>query len=235
MLMTKKIEMHKIFFFIPGLLLSSFLLPAQEKFVVKKALSFSLTGSLLKTPEIVPGIQPGFQYRLSERWAFLGEMGVRLDKAEDSSYSKSRYFKLSAEAKYFLGKRRKYINKYLSFMAMYAKRNWKDLNTGVYEKRNDSLSYRYSSASVKSPLFVACAKFGTEFRMGNKMMFECFAGLGARIIATRYDAVNVQSYPRTYPKDKIIPSPDPADWYNQTLVRPHFTVGMRLQYYLWKE
>jgi Protein of unknown function (DUF3575) len=235
MSIAKKIKVHRIFFSTLVLLLTCFLLPAQEKLLVKKALSVSLTGSVLNTPEIVAGIQPGIQYQLGKRWAFLGEIGIRLKKAEDSSYNKSRYFKLSAEAKYFLGKRRKYLNKYVSFMTMYAKRNWKDLNTGVYQKRNDSLSYQYSSASVKSPLFVACAKYGMEFRLGNKMMFEFFAGLGARVIATRYDAVNIQSYPRTYPIDKIIPSPDPADWYNQTLVRPHFTAGIRLQYYLWKE
>jgi Protein of unknown function (DUF3575) len=232
---TKLLKMSRLFFLILTLLLSCFLLPAQEKLVVKKALSVSLTGSVLNTPEIVAGIQPGIQYQLRKRWAFLGEVGIRMQKQEDSSYSKSRYFKLSAEAKYFLGKRRKYINKYVSCMAMYAKRSWSDLNTGVYQKRNDSLSYQYSSASVKSPIFVVGAKYGMEFRLGNKMMFEYFVGLGARVIATRYNALNIQSYTRSYPIDKIIPSPDPADWYNQTLLRPHFTVGIRLQYYLWKE
>lgn len=231
----KLFEMVRTLFLIFNLLLTCLLLTAQKNLTVKKTLSASLTGSVLNTPEIVAGIQPGIQYQLGKRWAFLAEVGIRMQKKEDSSYSNSRYLKLSAEAKYFLGKRRKYMNMYVSGMMMYAKRNWNDLNTGVYQKRNDSLSYQYSSATVKSPIFVAGAKYGMEFRLGNKMMLEYFVGLGARVIATKYNAENIVPFFRSFPIDKIIPSPDPADWYNQTLVRPHFTAGIRLQYYLWKE
>lgn len=65
-----------------------------------------------------------------------------------------------------------------------------------------------------------------------------FIEIGVRLVAMRYQAENVFNtliVPQREPDNPIKIGRDPAYRFNQNVMRLHFTNGLRIQYYLWKE
>jgi hypothetical protein len=212
-----------------------FSLLAQQDSTRKKSLLLTVSGSVLQSTREFVGIQPGIQYNFGNRWAILSELAFRVVKKEDSSYNQSRHIRISTEVKYFLSAKPKRGNSYVSINGIYIHRQWKDLNAGAYYLKNNNFEYTYSSAAVKSPVFAVALKFGREFPFppNKNLTAEYFAGLGVRVIATQYDALNVQ--PKPYKDFQEFPYFPNALDYNQTLVKLHFTAGVRIRYAIWKE
>jgi hypothetical protein len=201
-------------------------------------IAFTLSPAILNLEDLTVGVQPGIKYGINRSWAVSTEVVLRTVRHSTPDFRQSHYFRAALETKYFFKFRAKDIKPYLSGQVAVALRNWKDENSGAYRKRKDTLWYNYQSAVIKSPVFTIAGKFGAEVFIVKRWALDGFIGLGVRLVATRYQAENVFTTPIVRQRETGGPmkiGPDPAYWFNQNTIRLHFTTGLRIQYYLWKE
>jgi hypothetical protein len=209
-----------------------------QKTKQRKGIAFIVSPAILNLEDLTLGVQPGIKYDINQRWSVLTEVVLRTARHSTPDFRQSHYLRVAVETKRFFKFRENDINPYLSGQLAVAARNWKDENQGAYYKRKDTVFYNYQRASIKSPVFTVTGKFGAEIFIVKRWALDGFIGLGVRLVATRYQAENVFTAPIVRQRETGGPikiGPDPAYWFNQNILRFHFTTGLRIQYYLWKE
>ncbi len=203
-----------------------------------KGIAFTLSPAVLNLEDLTVGVQPGIKYDINRSWSVSTEVVLRSARHSTPDFRQSHYFRVAAETKRFFKFRGNDIKPYLSGQIAVAARSWNDEGQGAYYKRKDTVFYNYQKASIKSPVFTIAGKFGAEVFIVKRWALDGFIGLGVRLVATRYQAENVFTTPIVRQRETGGPmkiGPDPAYWFNQNILRFHFTTGLRIQYYLWKE
>lgn len=191
----------------------------------------SFTPSLIQSPSIRYGVQPGVEYRINDRLALLAEFAFPVGNSQDSSYGNSTYFRIKPELRYTFRKSRFGPDMYGGIQMSFVYRKWDDQNGGCYyEKDAVNTQMSYDKASISSPIVTSSLQFGIIYPLG-KLHVDFFAGMGARMVLTNYSNVeNSVGKPFNKAICKIIPVPDPAFWMNGTVARFHSNFGMRLLY-----
>ncbi|MGZ3854433.1 MAG: hypothetical protein ACXVBX_16685 [Flavisolibacter sp.] len=176
------------------------------------------------------GLQPGFQFRISDHFALMNEVAFPIvisPKHEVGIYNETQFLRASTELKFFRAKSPH--GRFTSFQLGYGKRHFVDKDSGWYHNEGDTVLTGYSSLSISSPVFFCDLKMGGEMFQWKKVFMDFFIGVGLRVIPTKYDVEG--AYPRgiwTPPKEFLLFGPDPAWEYNKTIIKPHFSLGFRI-------
>lgn len=189
--------------------------------------------SVTLTPTILSysvGVQPGVEVALGSRWAILTEAGIPV-KSLAERFDERTAFRLSSQLKWTI--RPGVRDAYLSFQAGRVFRTFTENGPGNFTERlYADTGYRYSSARIHSPITTLTLFYGANRPVGERFFIDMAAGMGARVIATSYDATGVQPISIQKPRDKIFPAPDPAESCNCTVTRFRFSVAVRVGYRL---
>ena len=176
------------------------------------------------------GLQPGFQFRISDHFALMNEVAfpiVLSPKHERDIYDETQFLRASTELKFFRGKSPQ--GRFTSFQIGYGKRRFVNKDSGWYHGEGDSVLTGYSSLSIKSPVFFCDIKMGGEMFQWKKVFMDFFIGVGLRVMPTKYEVEG--AYPRglwTPPKEFFLFGPDPAWEFNKTIIKPQVSFGFRI-------
>lgn len=217
--------------FILFILFSSSLLFAQQV-ELKRKWAVSLTGAFVPLPYLNFGLQPGIEYRFSERVSLLTDFTFRIGNknSNDSDFLNKKYFRVKPELRYWIpGKtnRREY---YLALQGSYSFRKFDDNGSFFYDGLGGDSVYYFERASVNSPVTTISLQVGSDTWHKKRVSVDFFMGFGIRFVNTQYsDVVNPQSLPRIRAKE----------WYGYTngLQQAghssffHFNTGIRISYH----
>jgi hypothetical protein len=203
------------------LILLASLLPAiaQKEGIRDYKFTISLSPALMN-PGPVECIQAGVQIPLGNRFSLLAESALPVVKKLKRGLNIVRF---SSECKYYFSAQQKepaYISVYIS----YTHREWKE-GRGFYFARPPDSIYNYDEAGIRSPIFIAALKFGKEFQLGRRLVYDWFIGMGVRQITTKYDAANATPG-SLFPSHLWVHT---SAWkYNYAQTRFHITMGFRV-------
>ena len=194
----------------------------------------SLTGAIIPLPEFNAGIQPGIQYKLSDRFSLSTEITIRVgNKADkDSEAVDKKYFRIQPELRYHFPFKKRKNNMYAGLRLSYAIRKFADVNKGFYSTQSPGgeEGYYYDKAKINSPVFTSSVQLGTIVSSQKKLSADVFMGIGARFITTKYtDIVNPVSGIRIRPTDG--PQFYASYSVNGSVTWLHVNAGLRLVYH----
>ena len=171
--------------------------------------------------------QGGVQLAISRRISLLAEAAYPLFKPGNTTYQKIDYWRVGLDIRYLLAK--KNFRRYISLQTNYLFRELTNTTGGNYFTRTQT--FAFNTARIKSPVLSAALKLGAELPLGQRTFFDVFAGAGLRFVLTRYvtESALVTSIE---PEKQNLLKFDGAWLYNYTLLRPHFTAGMRFGIWL---
>lgn len=174
------------------------------------------------------GIQPGFQFKISDQYAFISEIGIRIGHSKNSDYDKTSFLKFTTELKYF--PKHSIPGRFYSLQFGYIKRNFFDNDSGSYHTPGSPDLIGYQSLKIKSPVFFTCFKIGREVVEWKKAFMDVFIGLGLRWIPTEYNAAGAYSLGNYYqPRDIFFSFIPISSWqYDKILLRPQISFGLRI-------
>ncbi len=195
--------MRKVFFMVFGLLVFSSLSGQEVK--PEGKWSASLTGAFIPLPEFNFGVQPGLEYRFTNRLSLLTEITIRIGNSadKDAEAINKKYFRIQPEVRYNFYSKKRNRNDYAGLRMSWATRKFDDINRGFYAtSRSGDDGFYYDQAKITSPVITSSLQVGTVFPAGTKVSVDMFLGLGVRFITTDYtDVVNAFAGVRTRPAD----------------------------------
>ncbi|HUC80420.1 MAG TPA: hypothetical protein VMR70_05860 [Flavisolibacter sp.] len=171
--------------------------------------------------------QGGLQLAVSRRLSLLAEAAFPLFEPDNTTYQKIDYWRVGLEIRHRLPQ--KNFRRYLALQGSYLFRELTNAGGGNYYTRNQT--FAYSSAHIKSPVLSTAVKLGMELPIGKRTFFDLFAGVGVRMIFNRY-TTGMALVTSIEPEKQNFLKFDNAWLYNYTLVRPHFTTGLRFGVWL---
>lgn len=200
-----------------------------EKNTVSEKYALTLTPAFFPYDKM--GLQPGFQFKVGNHIALMNEIAfpiVMASKYRGGNYDKTEFLRVSSELKFFREKSPE--GRFSSLQLGYIKRSFIDDDSGWYHSNGDTIVTGYTDLRIKSPVFFCTIKMGGEMIQWKKVFMDFFIGLGIRFIPTKYNAAG--SYvkgPWSPPVDSFAWLVPGSSWqYNQTLVRPHLSLGFRI-------
>jgi len=219
-----KIKLYK---FVLLLILCSFTLMglSQEK-PHDKTFSVLLSPALLRAPETQWGLQTGIAYQ-RPKWGVGAEAALPFRKSH-IDYATIKYLRVGLELKYYAyndhsGKI------YISLQNNYALRQMMDTNGNTYTSKRPLGVFRFSKASISSPIFSSALKFGAEVPITKNLFMDVFSGAGIRIVSTSYKNVE-NTTPGSLFRAIDCCTFIPVYRYEGTFTKLHLTTGFRLGY-----
>lgn len=201
--------------------------------------------SLTSNPTPSFALQPGVEYRLSDRFYVLTDFAFPVITLYRDSLSHRKYFRVKPEIRYVFNpirqRRRGFFNwflsntldvsNYIGVQFSYSYRSFRDENGGRYyaQKRNDSIVVAFDNADIKSPVFTGSFQYGALYTIDDNFYLDVFAGVGFRTISSRYSNVtnpHVERYWARGNHNYFVK----AYMYPWSITRPHITGGVRLIY-----
>ena len=187
----------------------------------------------------MPTLQAGAEIKLSKKIAWYNEAGIKYTKGfsdhyADTSFIKSKGYKLKSEIRYYFKSREP-----ISLDGMYVAANVfyvKDFHNRAITYGNMSdTSHKIDNFGVKKNVFGFNLLFGYQKAMTKKLCFEVYAGVGIRL--RNINTVNEEYNKNT---DYIFTATDPkvseigqsVDANAGSSVAPNFTLGLRLGFKL---
>jgi hypothetical protein len=193
----------------------------------QKRILVTLSPAFLRSANIA--IQPGIEYRFSNTLSGIIEVALPLDKSEQE-FDKVNLFRTSIELKKTLAPTSHGAIPYFSLQMAFVSRTFYENDSNVYAKKlHAEERFRYTSATIHSPVFISTIRMGKEYRLGENWWLDIFAGAGARYIHTRYDAQNVRSVIITRRGIRI---GEDATNCNCDITRFHATIAFRMMRHL---
>ena len=200
-----------------------------EKNVVSEKYAVTLTPAFF--PYVTMGIQPGFQFKIGNRFALMNEIAIPVVISDNNlrgNYDKTQFFRVASELKLFRAKSPE--GRFSSIQFGFIKRRFEDIDSGWYHKGIDTVLTGYSNLVIKSPVFFCNLKIGGEVVEWKKVFMDFFIGVGIRITSTKYDADGAYIFGRWFPPTEsfawLVPG---SSWqYNGTVIRPHLSLGFRI-------
>lgn len=150
----------------------------------------SLIPSIIPVPENIWGIQPGIEYKISNRFRTLTELTFPLfPQRKDSSFLQRKYLRLKQEIRYILPYKEKDLF-YIGLQMAYSFRSFYDADGGYYYDHlpRDSV-YTYNSAQVNSPILSVSFQMGTLILDRKRISADFFCGAGPKFVFTQYSKV----------------------------------------------
>lgn len=201
------------------------------KEVNAQKIEMGLNFSILTTPKFDVGINPSINYYLSQKISLLAETSLRVNIPQnDSTFSNSHFSKNKIELRYKFSKTSPF---YIGIQIGYIVRKFDNLKSGNYFINSgfNSDSYSYSSASIKSNVFISTLQTGIISNISRKMKVEIFGGIGVRNINTNYSNIinNNKNTNYAYPKCGSFISND-AYLFNGFVKALQINFGIRLLY-----
>lgn len=222
--------MKKIICF--AVFLTSYLFTPAQKPLQKKTLAITCSPAIQVAPYGQFTVQPGIEYKINEHFSFLTDFAFLLRKKfVDSSTLNRKFLRIKSEIKYHFPEGWKDFKFYLGLQCAYSFRKFDDLNGGSYANAKMDSTYSFNAASIKSPVFTSTVQMGLEFFL-NHFALSFFQGLGVRVVNTSYsNVVNLGRHAFYEPRGPDYIGPTPAHYYNGTVVRGQYNIGVRLAYY----
>jgi hypothetical protein len=192
------------------------------------ALIVFVSPAIVRAPGVETGIQAGLQQEW-RNWAVNVEGALPLRKRHDD-FSKIQVVRFGFEVKRFIAPMED-AKPYLSLQLNHTIRNLTDINGNIFASKADSGWVRYDRAFIQAPITSAALKCGIQFKAGKRFLFDSFAGLGARYIATTYK--NVEGKTAGFaPRQTSWGNFTPQYQYEGSITKLHITAGMRIGYIL---
>lgn len=198
---------------------------SQEK-ARDKTFSVLFSPALLRAPETQWGLQTGVEYQWRD-WSVDAEVALPFHKSY-IDYAKINYIRLGMELKHYVYND-PLFKVYISMQNNYAFRQMIDTNGNTYSSKNPPGVFRFSKASISSPIFSTAFKFGTEVYITKNLFMDEFIGVGARITSTSYKNVE-NATPGSFFRAIDCCTFIPVYRYEGTFTRLHITTGFRLGY-----
>ena len=131
-----------------------------------------------------PTIQGGFEFRLTEKFGWYNEIGLKYRKGyyedADTSFIGSKGFKVKSEIRYYIHTKQPAKNAYIAINGFY---NNDTHNAAIeYYHNNDSTKSLVDNFGVKKSVAGANLLIGTKKKLGNKFALDLYAGLGVRFV-----------------------------------------------------
>ncbi|MDQ6608284.1 MAG: DUF3575 domain-containing protein [Bacteroidota bacterium] len=167
--------------------------------------------------------QVGVQYKITRRWSALAEAAFPTFYPNNTDYEKISYWRTGVEMKY-QRKRANFSNTYVSLQINYLFRKLVDRDQGFYYTKTQTFSYH--NATISTPVISSAIKIGAELALGKRTFIDAFIGGGSRAIFTRYSPEKT-FVTSTEPQKQDFLKFDNAWLFNYTLIRLHFTAGLR--------
>ncbi len=201
-----------------------------QKKMPDKTFSVLLSPALLRAPETQWGLQTGIAYRW-RNWSVGAEAALPFRKSH-IDYAKIKYIRLGMELKHY-SYNEPLFKVYMSLQNNYAFRQMIDTNGNTYTSKNPPGVFRFSKASISSPIFSSALKFGAEVPITKNLFMDAFAGFGIRIVSTSYKNVE-NTTPGSFFRAIDCCTFIPVYRYEGTFTRLHITTGFRLGYVISK-
>jgi hypothetical protein len=145
----------------------------------------TISGALIPISQPGLGIQPGAEYRFSDRVSVLAEITLPINRknSKDSSELNKKYSRYKTEIRYSFFSKNKKSHPYAGLQLSRASRRFVNQNSFYFKEKHGDSVYFYDKASINSPVTTASLQFGSIFTYG-KFGVDVFAGIGARFIHT---------------------------------------------------
>lgn len=171
------------------LLPSIFLIDAQEKAIEHDYKgNIILSWSPLSAMDAYSRIRLGAEVGLSQRVSLSTDIGFNQSKYQRGSYYQSdrsyQVFEIRPELKFYLND--KYRARWYNSVELFyidVKENLKD---DYYFQDRGEIKVSYDAATYTRLKFGAHYKFGINLRMGSRMVFDPFVGIGIRFVEREY-------------------------------------------------
>ncbi|MFT3705050.1 MAG: DUF3575 domain-containing protein [Agriterribacter sp.] len=190
-----------------------------------------------------PTIQAGIEWNLSSRMSWYNEFGIKYRKSymdgADTSFYKSRGFKIKSEVRYYFQKKRrrkpKGVMEGLYFGAnIFGAQDFHNTAISYFKPGNDTTSF-IDNFGVKKNIYALHLVFGIQQKIGRRFYMDCFGGLGMR-----YRNISTINKEFDYDTDQRINSIDlnipdiryGADSKAGNTLLPAISLGFRLCYRL---
>jgi Protein of unknown function (DUF3575) len=209
---------------------SCFTLIAQE-FNPKERFTVVASPAIVHVTHLNLALQPGIQFRFSERLALLSEVAFRIPLNKDTQYTNVKYYRIRSELKFFFDTKREHANNFLALELTYASRSFNSTNDHYFIDQFDN-TYNYKKAFVRSPIYIVAVKIGQQRRIGKRTFMDVSGGFGFRNIRTTYSQVEGLVIEPGGSHTGVHIGPVPAHYYHGTRTRPHLTLVVRFHYSL---
>jgi hypothetical protein len=172
----------------------------------------------------LPTIQPGYEYKFSDRLGAEIAIGIPLGfigkRKTDSTFFK--YYKLRSTLKYYTNRK----DKYFGFEIFYTHAKYSRYYNSYYLGKKGPRYISDYTISKKS-VFGCDVKTGKNFLLSNKMFLESFVGIGIRFVNINLP-VNINPKKQEYYNNHFLQIIDIVG----AKITPHITFGLQLSYKL---
>jgi hypothetical protein len=209
-----------------------------QKNIVKKTWAITLAPSIIPLPGNQQiGIQTGMAYQFKPRLEALAGVTFNAGKRNDKdtmqvSYLDKKYFRISAELRYYSSKDSSGQGAYIGLLLSYTGRNFVSKYSYYYDHLPDDSVIYFDRATINSPIATISIQFGVKLPISKSFQSDWFLGLGVRGINTEYTGVlNPRQSEKFEPTGGFrISWPDPAYYYPDFVYKLHINLGVRLFY-----
>jgi hypothetical protein len=164
--------------------------------------------------------QVGIGYRFSKLWSLNTGFAYT---GNEFYFDKARWIRSNIEIRKHFAK----ANRYVAFHTSHSWRKFERYGNGSFiSSLNNPTLNKYSSAVIHSSILSFDLRLGREWAIGSRYFLGFFAGAGARIVNTKYDAKDVQTGDPYRAPDGTAPIGDEAWKINSSLTRFHMPIGV---------
>jgi len=177
-------------------------------------------------------IQVGLQKQINKKLAASVDYGFKYLSFYDPYGRKNyQYSKSRVELKYFIKLKNKssaaLVSPYLAVEGLYLPQKFRKENEWIFK---DQKSYKYEYSNINRQVWVYNLKFGKEYTIREKFIFDKYIGIGIRKLTITQNAFGeVESL---YDEPVDMPSGSSIDWQDGIYYRPNFLLGFKVGYIL---
>jgi len=152
--------------------------------------SIILNWAPLSSFDTYPRIRLGAEIGVSQRISIGTDIGFNLSNYQRGSYNNSwndrsyRIFEVRPEVKFFFND--KYRARWYSAVEFYYNYLEEDLEEDHFYRDKGEIRIDYDKATYQRSKFGAHYKFGVSLRMGSRMVFDPYVGIGFRFLEREY-------------------------------------------------